>query len=320
MDRTRKGLGGMRRAVANRLPSGYRPSRMNLDTSNLYFLEADPDCREFEFYRKKTEKGLAPVPLFLLKRFIRMPLSDNWFLEWFNSPYYHLLYFERDEKEAASFIVRLVDHLQIKPAALIVDIACGKGRHAKLLSENGFDVTGIDISRDSIEFAKRFENDHLHFFQHDMRLPFWINYFDYAFNFFSSFGYFRTEREHYNAIRSISQALKKNGILVLDYLGVHYAEDHLLHKSEKEINGVTFYITKWFDETHFYKKIVIEDEKKEAPLEFTEKIAKFSLGDFNDMFAFHGLQMQEVYGDYEFNSYDVRKSPRLLMIAKKIAT
>ncbi|MBI1692779.1 MAG: hypothetical protein FYV88_5020, partial [Bacteroidetes bacterium] len=34
--------------------------------------------------------------------------------------------------------------------------------------------------------------------------PFWINYFDYAFNFFTSFGYFRTRREHDNAIRSLA--------------------------------------------------------------------------------------------------------------------
>ncbi len=55
---------------------------------------------------------------------------------------------------------------------------------------------------------------------------------------------------------------------------------------KKVIDDVTYYLTKWFDETHFYKKIEIEDEALEAPLEFTEKVAKFSLGDFNDMFAF----------------------------------
>jgi len=36
------------------------------------------------------------------------------------------------------------------------------------------------------------------------------------------------------------------------------------------------------------------------------------------MFAFHHLQIQEVFGDYSLGSYDVKKSPRLIMIAKKI--
>jgi len=247
-----------------------------------------------------------------------MPSPGTWFKEWFNSPYYHQLYFNRDEKEAAAFIHLLLEHLHPPAGVRMVDIACGRGRHSKILAARGYDVTGIDLSPASIEIARQFETDKLHFFQHDMRLPFWINYFNYAFNFFTSFGYFRTEREHYNAVRTIAQSLRPNGILVLDYLNVHYAEDHLVHKSEKEIDGVNYYMTKWFDETHFFKKIIIEDDQLKHPLEFTEKVAKFSLGDFNDMFSFHHLQIQDVFGDYQLGSYDVKKSPRLIMIAKKI--
>jgi len=248
-----------------------------------------------------------------------MKPGGNWFKEWFDSPYYYTLYFERNEEEAAALMRQLLDYLQPPAGSLMLDAACGRGRHAKFMAAADFDVTGFDLSPSSIVIAKQFENDHLHFYQHDIRLPFWINYFDYAFNLFTSFGYFRTEREHYNAIRTIAQSLKENGVLVLDYLNVHYAESHLVHKSEKVINGVTFYLTKWFDETHFYKKIVIEDEKLKEPLEVTECVAKFTLGDFNDMFAYNKLQVQHVFGDYQLNTYDVKKSPRLLMIAKKIA-
>jgi len=247
-----------------------------------------------------------------------MVIDSEWFKEWFNSPYYHKLYFHRDEKEAADFIHQLIEQLHPPTGTRMLDIACGQGRHSKLLASKGFDVTGIDLSTSNIEEARQYETEYLHFFQHDMRLPFWINYFDYAFNFFTSFGYFKSDREHYNAIRTASNSIKPDGILVLDYLNVHYAEDHLVHTSHKEIDDTTYYLTKWFDETHFYKKIEIEDESLEEPLEFIEKVSKFSLGDFNDMFAFHKLQIQDVYGDYTFKNYDVKKSPRLIMIAKKL--
>ncbi|MEO5594389.1 MAG: class I SAM-dependent methyltransferase [Chitinophagaceae bacterium] len=247
-----------------------------------------------------------------------MALHAEWFKEWFNTVYYHQLYFNRDEAEATSFINRLLALLHLPADALLVDIACGRGRHSKILAARGYEVTGIDLSAENITFAQQFEGEKLHFYQHDMRLPFWINYFDCAFNFFTSFGYFRTEREHYNAIRTIANSLKPGGHFVMDYLNVHYAEDHLIHKSDKEIDGVNYHLTKWYDETHFYKKIIVEDEALKAPLEFTEKVAKFSLGDFNDMFAFHHLQVQEVFGDYTLGSYDVKKSPRLIMIAKKV--
>ena len=245
--------------------------------------------------------------------------ATTWFKDWFNSPYYHQLYFKRDETEAAAFINKLIDHLKPKPGAEMLDVACGKGRHSILLAGKGFTVTGIDLSEDSITEAKENESENLEFFVHDMRLPFRINYFDYVFNFFTSFGYFKTRREHDNAIRTIAQSLKPGGYFVLDYLNVHYAEDHLVHKSEKEIDDVNYYLTKWFDETHFYKKIVVEDENLEEPLEYTEKVAKFSLGDFTEMFAYQGLQIQEVFGDYLFNGYDVKNSPRMVMIARKVA-
>jgi len=243
--------------------------------------------------------------------------NHPWFKDWFNSPYYHQLYFNRDEQEAAIFIDALIDLLKPPTGALMLDVACGKGRHAFHLAQKGFDVTGIDLSEDSIKEALLQESDNLHFYMHDMRLPFWINYYDYAFNFFTSFGYFATRREHDSSVRTIAQSLKQGGCFVMDYLNVHYAEDHLVHQYDKEIDGINYFITKWFDETHFYKKITVEDEVLQEPLIYQEKVAKFSLGDFTEMFAYQGLQIQEVFGDYNFGKYDVRKSPRLIMIAKK---
>ncbi len=245
-------------------------------------------------------------------------MQQTWFKDWFNSPYYHQLYFKRDDKEAAAFIDNLISYLKPAPNSTMLDVACGRGRHSIQLAGKGVDVTGIDLSDDSINDALQYETETLHFYKHDMRLPFWMNYFDYAFNFFTSFGYFKTRREHDNAIRTIAQAIKREGMFVMDFLNVHYAEDHLVHQSEKEIDGINFIITRWYDETHFYKKIIVEDDSQEEPLVYTEKVAKFSLGDFTEMFAYQGLQMQEVFGDYSFSNYDVKKSPRMVMIAKKI--
>ncbi|HET9432266.1 MAG TPA: class I SAM-dependent methyltransferase, partial [Chitinophagaceae bacterium] len=173
------------------------------------------------------------------------------------------------------------------------------------------------ISPESIAFAKKFENERLEFFQHDMRLPFRVNYFGYAFNFFTSFGYFKTRREHDDAIRTIANGLKPGGVFVIDYLNVHYSEDHLVHHEKKKINGTDYEIRRWHDETHFYKKITVSDALLMHPLEYTEKVSKFSFGDFNDMLSYHGLQLQEAFGDYQLGSYDVKTKPRLIIVAQK---
>lgn len=244
--------------------------------------------------------------------------EQEWYKNWFNSGFYHKLYFKRDEKEAEAFIARLIAHLQPPAEARMLDVACGKGRHSKILAAKGFEVTGIDISPDSIRQAKKAEKANLEFFVHDMRLPFRSNYFHYAFNFFTSFGYFRTRREHDAAFRTITSALLPAGIFVIDYLNVHYAEDHLVPSENKKIEQTLYDIHRWDDETHFYKKITVTDPSLAQPMSYTERVAKFSLGDFTDMLSYQGLQVQEVFGDYSFSHYDVQKSPRLIIIAQKL--
>jgi SAM-dependent methyltransferase len=152
-----------------------------------------------------------------------------------------------------------------------------------------------------------------------MRLPFWINYFDYAFNFFTSFGYFATRREHDDAMRTIAASLKPGGIFVIDYLNVHYAEAHLVRNELKNISGTSFEINRWDDEKYFYKKIIVSDASLIAPEEYTEKVAKFSLGDFTEMLAFQNMQVVEVFGGYNLDPYDVKKTPRLIIVARKKA-
>src|SRR5688572_22581878 len=240
-----------------------------------------------------------------------------WFKNWFNSPYYHHLYFNRDEKEAEAFIDKLIGHLKPKAGSRMLDVACGKGRHSLQLASKGFDVIGIDLSEDSIKEALQHETDTLHFYQHDMRLPSWINYFHYAFNFFTSFGYFNTQREHDDAVRTIAQSLGQNGVLLFDYLNPHYIEERLVHNEVKKIGDTEYEIHRWHNEDFFYKRIIVRDPALEKPIDYTEKVAKFSLGDFTDMLSFQKMQVMEVFGDYELNAYDVRKTPRLIVIAKK---
>ena len=240
-----------------------------------------------------------------------------WYRDWFNSSFYHKLYFERDDDEAAQFISRLLTYLNPPAGSRIFDVGCGKGRHSRILASYGFAVTGIDLSPESIEEAKKRGNGNAEYFVHDMRLPFFINYFDLAFNFFTSFGFFKTRREHDDAIRTIANSLKPGGIFVLDYLNVHYTEEHLVHNEVKEIGDTVYEIHRWHDDTHFYKKITVTDQSLNQPLEFTEQVAKFSLDDFIEMLSFRQIQVEEVFGDYQLAGYDVRKTPRLIVKARK---
>ena len=132
--------------------------------------------------------------------------SDCWFTSWFDSPYYHVLYKERNYREAQIFMDNLTHYLNLPEHAKVLDLACGKGRHAIYLNQLGFTVLGVDLSENSIAIAKKNENETLHFEVHDMRHSFADKY-DAIFNLFTSFGYFECDADHLKTLIAIKESL-----------------------------------------------------------------------------------------------------------------
>ena len=79
--------------------------------------------------------------------------KEDWFKNWFDSPYYHVLYKNRDKNEANVFIQNLVNWLQLDKSSTVLDLGCGKGRHAIELKKKYKKVVGIDLSKKSIDEA-----------------------------------------------------------------------------------------------------------------------------------------------------------------------
>ncbi len=240
----------------------------------------------------------------------------DWFENWFDSPYYKILYQNRDEVEAQEFVEHLLAYLQPAPQSTMLDIACGAGRFARQLNSHGYDVTGIDISGSSILEAKAYETDQLQFHVQDMRHPFITNYFDFAFNFFTSFGYFAHDRDHALAAKSFAVALKRDGILVIDYLNAEYVYNNLVPEESILRGSYTFNIQRKLERKHFLKEISFVDATQ-APRKFTESVAAFSLADFVKMFRAANMSLVGTFGDYSLNAYHPTDSPRLIMVFKK---
>lgn len=198
----------------------------------------------------------------------------------------------------------------------MLDVGCGAGRHSRYLALKGFQVTGIDLSFNNIREANKFKNDNLRFYRHDMRIPFGKEYFDYVFNFFTSFGYFKTHFENNSVIKNISAALKPGGKLVLDYLNTYYAKKQLILNEEKDIDGTVFHLTRWIDEKHFFKKIRINDMDGK-PLEYVEQVAMFTLDDFRKLYEANNLFIKEYFGDYDLSKFNSECSKRLIITAQK---
>ncbi len=242
-------------------------------------------------------------------------MPDKWYQNWFNSPYYHILYHQHDNAEAEFFIDNLCSLLNPPALTKVLDIACGRGRHSVYLNKKGFDVTGIDLSHSNIEYARQYQNEHLHFYEHDMRHLLYINYFDIALNLFTSFGYFDTEKDHLNALSSFRKALNPDGILVLDYFNSAKILRNLTQKGIKQTEGIDFHITKKVEKGKIIKSISFEHDGKS--FNFQEEVAAFYFEDFQRLFKVSGFEIVNYFGDYSLNKFDEITSDRLIFICKK---
>jgi SAM-dependent methyltransferase len=240
----------------------------------------------------------------------------KWYRSWFNSPYYHILYANRDHREAEYFIDKLFTELQLNPDTKVLDACCGKGRHSIYLNKKGCDVTGIDLSHESILYAKKHENEKLQFFEHDIRNEFYSNSFDFVFNLFTSFGYFKRENENIKAIKVFYKALKPNGKLLIDFLNADQVCSTIKSKDCKTINGISFNIKKTVENGMIIKKIDFTDEGRH--FEFKEEVTALKLSDFEKYFNLAGFKIIAKYGDYQLNPYESNSSDRLILLAEKV--
>ena len=238
--------------------------------------------------------------------------DTTWFASWFDSPYYHVLYKDRDDSEAADFMDRLTQYLHLHPSNKILDLACGKGRHSRYLSSLGYDVTGVDLSAQSITYAKKFEKENLNFAVHDMCLPYKKGAFNTVFNLFTSFGYFDNEQDNLRTIKAIKANLSSNGLAVIDFLNVCYVASNLVKQETKIVDGISFDIKREINNGYIQKHISFFVDNNHY--EFTEKVRALTLKDFKNYFKEAGLKLKQTFGDYHLNAFDAATSERLILI------
>jgi SAM-dependent methyltransferase len=256
----------------------------------------------------------------------------KWFESWFDTEYYHLLYKHRNYEEARIFIEKLVHFLSLKQGCRVVDIGCGKGRHAMVLADLGLNVWGLDLSENSIAYAKGKVEElglvGIDFSVHDMREPYPIGDLSAVFNLFTSFGYFENTADDLKAVRAMAGNLISGGYVVQDYLNaaplIAQAENGLLQPlTWQTIDGVDFGTEKRIADGRIYKKIFVDDRRGEEQgksvnrLEFQEEVKIYSSSALVDLHRDSDLQLVKMFGNYQLDDFDKDFSPRIIIVSKK---
>ncbi len=239
----------------------------------------------------------------------------KWFESWFDTEYYHLLYNNRDEAEAERFVKNLCSFLKLTKGAAVADIACGKGRHSRVLASLGYKVFGLDISPASIGYAISQAGPHEQYAVHDMRKPFPKTQIDAAFNLFTSFGYFDTEAEDLSALENVLHLLKPGGVFVQDYLNPSYTLSNLKAEETVVRGDISFEIHRYEQDGSVKKDIRVKQGMETHA--FQESVKLYSAEDFKRLHTNAGFRVLNTFGDYSLNPFNEKSSPRIILVSEK---
>jgi SAM-dependent methyltransferase len=223
----------------------------------------------------------------------------EWYREWFGEEYL-ALYPHRDQEEAEAG-VELVLRICGRPNGLILDLACGAGRHMVDLQRRGLRAVGLDLSDVLLREARKADPG-MRLVRGDMRhLPFDSESFDLVANFFTSFGYFADPDEDQQVLQEIRRVLRVGGCFALDFLNAQRVREGLVERDERKLGERRVVQERRLEEDGrvVVKEISIlaaDGEKLENA--YHERVRLYEPDDLHGMLRGVGLDPLHTFGDY----------------------
>ena len=241
---------------------------------------------------------------------VRPPEPADWFEHWFGDEYLRL-YPHRDESDAAEAIDLVAAHMEGRPVHSVLDLACGAGRHSRLLCDRWWTV-GLDLSPALLRVARR-ESPDAPYVRADMReLPFASESFDLAVNLFTSFGYFDDDREHAQVLKCVGRVTRRGGTFVLDFLNPEEVRRNLVARDERVVGGA---IVEQFRRISTDRKYV-EKTIRVRGKEYLERVRLLSAFELEGMLAAAGFDVVDRAGDYTGAAW-TEESPRTILFSRR---
>ncbi len=244
----------------------------------------------------------------------------EWWESYFDAQY--LLEYEpifspvRDRADVA----RLIDILGLSDGERILDVPCGQGRHAHLLAEAGFDVTGLDFSRHLLDIAReRGTGPRLRYVRGDMRaLPEkWSGRFAAVLNLFTSFGFFLDPADDKRVIHEFARVLRPNGVLVWHGGSRDGVMAKFLSRDWwKSSNGTIVAHERDFDPLSGILTIRSHWSGKRASGEREHRIRLYTASRLAELCRQAGLIVEEAYDGWS-SAPLTRRSSEMLLVAHK---
>jgi SAM-dependent methyltransferase len=243
---------------------------------------------------------------------------STWYEDWFGREYLEV-YSHRDEEEAVEEVDCIERLIPIADSQPVLDLACGSGRHCLELARRGYRVTGVDLSAELLDLARKNalrENLPVDFVRADMRKPPFHNCFGAVINMFTSFGYFEKDEDNAAIMSAIHRVLKPEGWFLIDYINRDSALTELVPEDRKRINGKL--VTQWRRFDPVSKRLVktIRIEHAGEVTTFFESVRLYSAEAMKAMAKSAGLTVHNLYGALDGRPRSI-EAPRVILVGRK---
>lgn len=240
-----------------------------------------------------------------------------WVTEYFGEDYLRLYQFpcERTDPEVDFVAATLKD--RVPPGGLVLDLACGQGRHAIPLAERGYRIVGLDYQLHLLRKAKQAAGDaEVRFARGDMRrLPF-AETFDAVVNLFTAFGYFSDE-ENARILFEVARVLRSGGWFVLDVANRDALIRNAQPKSWKRLPDGSLVISEWTwdvaEGRYTHWQLLLDEQGRRS---FTHSVRVYTCTELTILLRDAGFTLVERHGGFRGEALTL-DAPRLILIAQK---
>jgi SAM-dependent methyltransferase len=260
--------------------------------------------------------------------------DQRWYEAAFGA-HYPLLYQHRDAAEARRCLALLprLAPLSGTPAAPILDLGCGDGRHLEYLQAAGHATVGVDLSPHLLAVAQRRRPGSGPLVRGDMRrLPFADGAFAAVLSLFTAFGYFGPPEQNGAPVREIARVLQPGGHWFLDYFDgdrvVAELGDGAARVRRRQVAGLQIresrrYLPASRQVVKDVQVTAVPGREPEAlavgigaqGLSYSEEVAVFTLAELDQMAALSDLERVAAAGDYDGNP--LGEGPRWILVYRK---
>lgn len=233
--------------------------------------------------------------------------------------YYDKIYDKLDHKKESEFIKWAVNKHNSSESNMLLDIACGTGRHAYFLKDE-FKVIGVDISEEMLKIAR--EKVHgVEFITGDMKKLDLGRKFDAVICMFSAMNYNVTFEELKLTLTNFYDHLNKGGVLIFD-LGINkenWAEEHLSVDTVVEGNLKLARISKAYLENGVLNSNFIFLVKENGKIDFDideHKLGIFEIKKVDELMENMGFETF-IYSNFKDEAYEIGNGERPVFVGVK---